>query len=170
MAQLDDYLKRKTAALEARQADFTADPDKALVRLSASSRIAGNSGVRPVRMGDYTVITDSAPGLAGFSLGPTAPEMLLGALASCLAHTYAIQAALLDVPLDSLEVSVSAALDFRGVVGMPVSDAPMLQDICYHAEIGTSAPPDLIEQLHSAVALYCPVLNTLRLPADVRRA
>lgn len=170
MAQLDDYLKRKTAALEARRADFTADPDKALVRIGASSRLAGNSGVRPVRMGDYTVITDSAPGLAGFSLGPTAPEMLLGALASCLAHTYAIQAALLDIPLDSLEVSVSAALDFRGVIGMPVSDAPMLQDICYHAEIGTSAPPDLIEQLHRAVALYCPVLNTLRLPADVRRA
>ncbi len=103
MAKLDNYLERKAAVLAERRADFTAKPEAALVKLKATAHVAGNTGVRPVRMGDYIVISDSAPGLAGHSLGPTAPEMLLGALASCLVHTYLLQAALLDIPLDSVE-------------------------------------------------------------------
>ena len=76
------------------------------MRLKASSHVAGNTGVRPVKMGEYIVISDSAPGLAGNSLGPSSPEMLLGALASCLIHTYLLQASLLAIPLDNVEVTI----------------------------------------------------------------
>ena len=60
--------------------------------IKAVSWVAGITGARPVKMGEIQFVTDSAPGLAGHALGPTAPEMLLGALASCLVHTYLIQA------------------------------------------------------------------------------
>ncbi|MDZ4765953.1 MAG: OsmC family protein [Chloroflexota bacterium] len=170
MSHLDEYLARKHAALTAKQAAFTAAPDSALVTLHAAAKVAGNSGIRPVKMGDYTVITDSAPGLAGYGLGITAPEMLLGALASCLAHSYVIQAALLGVPLDALDVEISGQLDFTGVVGLPVTDAPALQNIAYAARIESPAPPEAVQKLHELVERYCPVLNTLRLPMDVRRA
>jgi uncharacterized OsmC-like protein len=170
MPALDEYLGRKTAALHARQADFSAQPDKARVMLTASSRLAGNSGVRPVTMGAFSVISDSSPGLAGYALGPTAPELLLGALASCLVHTYAIQAVLLGIGLDAVEVSVSGTLDYRGVVGLPVDEAPIFTELTYTAHVESPADADAIARLHQGVEVYCPVLNTLRMPVAITRA
>ena len=103
MSILDPYLARKATALAQRRADFTAQPEKATVRIQASSWVAGNTGARPVKLGDTLLVTDSAPALAGHGLGPTAPELLLGALASCLVHTYLIQAVLLQIPIDGVE-------------------------------------------------------------------
>lgn len=82
MVLLDSYLARKTAVLAARRADYETKPESSLISIKASSQVAGITGARPVRIGDHTVLTDSAPGLAGHSLGPTAPELLLGSLAS----------------------------------------------------------------------------------------
>ncbi len=88
MSNLDPYLQRKAETLAARRSDFTAQPEKAFVNLSATSKVAGNTGARPTKIGEFSILTDSAPGLVGNALGPTAPELLLGALASCLVHTY----------------------------------------------------------------------------------
>ena len=82
MTKLDAYLTHKAHVLAQRREDFSANPARARVPLKAVAHCAGTTGVRPVRMGDYIVISDSAPGLAGNSLGPSSPEMLLGALAS----------------------------------------------------------------------------------------
>lgn len=169
MAKLDSYLQRKAQALADRRADFQAKPGASVIQISASSHVAGITGARPTRMSETTIITDSAPGLAGHALGPTAPEMLMGALASCLVHTYLIQATLLDIPLDHVEVTVSAALDMAGVVGLPANEPPSITDITYSAYIESPAPPDAIQQMHEAVEQTCPVLNTLRLPVEVRR-
>ncbi len=114
-------------------------------------------------------MTDSAPGLAGHALGPTAPELLLGALASCLVHTYLIQATLLDLPLDHVEVEVQGALDMAGVVGLPYTALPQLEAVTYTARVTSSAAPEAIERMHAAVDETCPVLNTLRL-ANAGRA
>lgn len=169
MSALDPYLKRKTQTLAARRDDFTAEPEKSKATLKATARVAGNSGVRPVRMGEYTVITDSAPGLAGYSLGPTSPELLLGSLASCLVHTYLIQAALLNIPLDTLEIEVNGELDFTAVVGLPFDQPPTIHDITYAVNMQTSASAEQIQQMHDRVEATCPVLNTLRLPVSVTR-
>jgi uncharacterized OsmC-like protein len=168
-SSLEPYLVRKRAVLGQRQADFQAAPDKATVRIKASSWVAGTTGVRPVRIGEAMLITDSAPGLAGHALGPTAPELLLGALASCLVHTYLIQAVLLDLPLDQVEVEVQGALDMSGVVGLPYTALPQLEGLTYTARVTSSAAPEAIEQMHAAVDATCPVLNTLRLPTAVTR-
>jgi uncharacterized OsmC-like protein len=169
MSALAPYLSRKQAVLEQRQADFQATPEKAVVRLKASSWVAGNTGARPVRMGETLFLTDSAPALAGHALGPTAPEMLLGALASCLVHTYLIQATLLQLPLDYVEVEVQGALDMSGVVGLPFTTLPQITGVTYTAHVTSSAPQQELERMHAAVEETCPVLNTLRLPTPVRR-
>ncbi len=169
MAQLDDYLARKEAVLAARRSDFQADADKALVRLKAQSWVAGNTGARPVRMGEIVWVTDSAPALAGHALGPTAPEMLLGALASCLVHTYLIEATLMNLPLDSVEVTAQGALNMSAVVGLPASEAPRLEQVRYSAQVTSAAEADQIEELHRRVEAGCPVLNTLRFPVAVQR-
>jgi uncharacterized OsmC-like protein len=169
MSALAPYLSRKGAVLAQRQADFQATPDKAVVRLKVSSWVAGNTGARPVQMGETRFLTDSAPALAGHGLGPTAPEMLLGALASCLVHTYLIQATLLQLPLDNVEVEVQGALNMGGVVGLPYTALPQLESVTYTARVTSSATSADIERMHAAVDATCPVLNTLRLPTPVER-
>lgn len=170
MSALAPYLSRKEAVLAQRQADFQAAPEKAVVRIKASSWVAGNTGARPVRMGETLFLTDSAPALAGHALGPTAPEMLLGAMASCLVHTYLIQATLMQLPLDNVEVEVQGALNMSGVVGLPYTALPQLEAVTYSARLTTSASPEDIERMHAAVEETCPVLNTIRLPTPVQRA
>lgn len=169
MAKLDSYLSRKVGALADRRADYTANPEAAIISLKASSKVAGITGARPTRMGEILFITDSAPGLAGHGLGPTAPEMLLGALASCLVHTYLIQAAIMNIPLDHVEIEVIGKLDMTGVVGLPYQNPPRLQDISYTAHVETTASAKDIQNMHDAVEETCPVLNTIRYPVEVTR-
>lgn len=170
MAQLDDYLQRKSAAMAARTAEWTATPEAAHVRITASSALAGNSGARPTHMGAVGyIVSDSAPGLAGNALGPTAPEMLLGALASCLVHTYVIQAVLLQVPLDNVRVEISGSLDMADVIGLHPEARPMIENIEYVAYIESTASDKAIGWLHAAVEQCCPILNTLRQPGTVTR-
>ncbi len=169
MAKLDNYIERKAKALADRQADWATNPEGAVATIKASSKVAGITGARPTRMGETVMISDSAPGLAGHALGPTAPEMLLGALASCLVHTYLIQATLMNIPLDHVEVEVSCKLDYKGVVGMLYDTPPTLQNMTYKAHIESLASMDVIDKMHTAVAETCPVLNTLRFPTNIER-
>jgi uncharacterized OsmC-like protein len=169
MSKLDSYFARKAEAIAQRQADFRADPEKAQVRLSASSKVAGITGARPTRIGDTVLISDSGPGLAGHALGPTAPEILLGALASCLVHTYLLQAVLLNIPIDHVEVTASGSLDYAPIVGLPADEPTRMQNITYSAQVESESAPELIEKLHAVVEATCPVLNTLRMPVEVTR-
>lgn len=169
MAALDSYMERKGAAIAARTAEYRAQPEQAVVTLKATSKVAGITGARPTRIGDFLIVSDSGPGLAGFALGPTAPELLLGALASCLVHTYLIHATLLAIPLDSLEITVSGALNYAQVVAVDAEHPPRLEQMHYHADLVSPAPPADIERLHAAVDANCPVLNTLRQPITVSR-
>jgi uncharacterized OsmC-like protein len=168
MSKLAPYLARKTQALSDRRADWTAEPAKSTISISATSLLAGNTGARPTRMGTHMIVSDSAPGLAGHALGPTAPEMMLGSLASCLLHTYVIQACLLNIPLDALEVDVEATLDMAPVVGLP-GDPPLLENMIYRARVESTAGDDAIARLHKAVDTTCPVLNTVRRPVTITR-
>lgn len=170
MAILDNYLERKAKALADRQADWTAKPESGVVTMKASSKVAGITGARPTKMGDHFIVSDSAPGLAGHSLGPTSPEMLLGALASCLVHTYLIQAVLMNIPLDTVEVEISGRMDYKPVVGLPSDGIPMFEDITYTPHIQSPASQNDVDRLHTAVEVSCPVLNTLRNPVSVQRA
>lgn len=169
MAKLDSYITRKTAVLAERRSDFTANPAAALIALQASAKVAGITGARPTRMGEHVMISDSAPGLAGHALGPTAPEMLLGALASCLVHTYLIQATLLELPIDDVEVVAQGKLDMSGVVGLAYEQPPRMQDISYTAKVEGPLAAEAVQRLHREVEASCPVLNTLRYALDVQR-
>lgn len=169
MAALDSYIQRKAGVLAERREQFKETPENALVRLKATSHVAGITGVRPVTMGDYIVISDSAPGLAGHSLGPSSPEMLLGALASCLVHTYLLQATLLEIPLDHVEVVIEGALDMAPVVGLPQEEPIKMEALSYTPTVQSPADDATIERLHQAVEQGCAVLNTLRSPMAVAR-
>jgi uncharacterized OsmC-like protein len=95
--------------------------------------------------------------------------MLLGALASCLVHTYLLQSVLMNIPITHVEVEVTGKIDLTGVVGLPYEQPPQMQDITYTAKVDSPADPEAIQRIHDEVEATCPVLNTIKYPVEVRR-
>lgn len=169
MTTLDPYLKRKAEVLSERRRELDKNPSAGVAQLKVSSYVAGITGLRPVKMGEYIVNTDSAPGLAGHSLGPSSPELLLGALASCLAHTYVLQAALHDLSLDHVAIEVSGSLNMADAVNPDNSKIIAIEDLGFRADIQSTCDNDVIEDLHDRVDRACAVLNTIRSAHPVAR-
>lgn len=165
MSTLNDYLDQKRAALAERRKD--AIDESAIIPRSVRVRAEGRSGVRRVRIRDFQIVSDSPADFAGYDLGPSSPELLLGALGSCLTHSYLIQAADLGVPLDSLEVEISAPLDPRaGLIGKSHSIFP--DGITYTVFIESPAGTAETERLRKAVERACPILNFLQAPRPIK--
>ena len=166
MSTLNDYLAEKREALRQRQAAITAPgytPDRIRAQVSAE----GRSGVRRIRVRGHEVITDSPPDFAGYDLGPSSPELALGALGSCLIHSWLIQAAAQDVSIEHLEVEVTGTIDPRA--DSPGHEATPVypHDVGFVVHVSSPAGADRIEALRAAVDRACPILNLLRSPQHV---
>ncbi len=111
MSTLKEYLQQKReAGLLLRE---KAEQQPEYNRFSAKVKAKGRSGVREIRIRDFQVISDSPEDYAGYSLGPSSPELQLGVLGSCLTHITLIQASQRGVSLDALEVEVSGTSSTR---------------------------------------------------------
>jgi uncharacterized OsmC-like protein len=94
-------------------------------------------------------------------------EALLGALGGCLAHTILIQAALRDIPIDSLKATASARSDPRP--GHPKHpDVPLHpRDIACSVEIDSPADERTLARLLEAAERTCPITSLLTQPQPV---
>ncbi len=166
MSSLNEYLSHKRDAFRALR-QRVLSPGYQPTRVRAIVTAEGRSGVRRVRLRDHQVLTDSPKDFVGYDLGPSAPELAMGALGSCLTHSYLIQAAVQGVSLESLEVEVSAQVDQRaGEAGFErVPREP--HGISYVVHLATDASNEAVASLHEAVERLCPVLNLLRNPQTV---
>ena len=166
MSNLREYLDQKREALLAKRekaAQQTPDP----LQISATVRAEGRSGIRRIRIRDFQIITDSPADFAGYGLGPTAPELQLGVLGSCLAHSFLIQAADHQTPIDALEVEVAAEIDARaGQPGYPEITVHPRQ-IRYTLRVESPASADEIATLQAAMESACPILSLLRTPHEI---
>lgn len=160
MSNLNEYLGQKREAVLARNArdPNTVEP----ARLKAHVRAEGRSGVRRIRIRDHQVVSDSPADYAGYDLGPSSPELLLGSLGSCLTHIFLIKAAEAQLPLESLEVVIEGDLDPRG--GKPgFEHVPFYpHNIGYTAHLVSPASEDEVRAVHEAVEAWCPILNLLK--------
>lgn len=163
---LPEYLERKKALADAYR-DQLRQPDAAPVPLRATVTVAAGTGVRPVRVRDHTVVTDAGAALGGYGLGPTAPELLLGALASCLAHSALVIAADRGVALEQLEIEVTGLLDYRGTLA--VDDAAVVPPtgLAYTLRLGGAVADEELAAIEADIARLCPVLLALTRPTAV---
>ena len=165
MGTLNEFLAEKRVAILERseKAKEATGPNT----LEASVSVEGRSGVRRIRIRDFQILSDSGPDFAGFNLGPSSPELQLGVLGSCLSHIFLIQAAARNVPLDSVNVEVSAHIDSRagkpGFENIPVYP----HDISYIVHIASPASDEELKALHEAVERACPILNLLLNPQQI---
>ena len=162
----NDYLSHKRSAVLARD-ERIANGKAEAHTLQAHVTAEGRSGVRRLRIREHQVISDSPYDFAGFNLGPSSPELQLGVLGTCVTHIFEIQAAKLQVPLDSLEVKVQGRIDPRA--GHPGHEATPIwpHDIRYDVQVQTSASDEQLAELFEAVERNCPILNLLRNPQPI---
>lgn len=166
MSTLIDYLAQKREAFLDRRRRI-AEGSLGPTPLKARAIAEGRSGVRRIRIRDFQVITDSPPDFAGYDLGPSSPELVLGGLASCLNHSYLIQAAALDVPIESIEVEVEGIIDPRAG-GPGYESTPVYpQNISYVVRITSPASAAEIKTLRDSVEKFCPILNLLKQPQTI---
>lgn len=121
------------------------------------------TGVRKVRIGDWSFVGDGGPDIGGFHLGPSSPELFCAVISTCLTHTLMCIAALDDLPLDRVEVRVTARNNDARFFGVP-TDAPAVPyDLTAVVELASAtAAPEALGELLAAADARCPMLQLVR--------
>ena len=126
--------------------------------------VAGDvTGVRRLRIRGWQFISDSGADFGGWGLGPSSPELLCGVLSTCLTHTYLIGAAWMGVPVERVEVRVTAGNNDARFLDIETADPAVPFDITAH--VGLEAPdatPEQVAGLHAYAKERCPLTNLIR--------
>lgn len=147
------------------RAAATARPDPASWRETVEATVVADdeTGVRKLQIGSHQYISDSGPAFGGAGLGPSSPEILCGVIGTCLTHTYEIAAATLDIPLDRVEVRVSAQNNDAGLLGIECDDPPVPWNIQARVSVKTDGvATGELHRLHAFVAERCPLTRLIR--------
>jgi len=130
---------------------------------TATTTVRVRSGVTcDIEDGGWKLVADESTGDGGAGLGPDPGVLVRAGLASCLAMGYVQWAALLDIPLDSVEVTVEADYDAVGMFGVDDSVAPGWPAVCYTASISSPAPEERVRELVEMADRHSPILDDLR--------
>jgi uncharacterized OsmC-like protein len=109
----------------------------------------------------FVVTADAPPALGGVDAGPSAPELLMAALAHCLTAGIATNAALFDVPIDGLDIEMDGAIDLRGAFGLDKTVRNGISDIKYTVTIHSSAPEEKVRRCKETIDRKSAVLDSI---------
>jgi uncharacterized OsmC-like protein len=96
--------------------------------------------------GSWTLVVGMTEKYGGSNAGPNPGVLGRAALASCLAIGYAMWAARLGVPVDSLEIEVQADYDVRGELGVDDAVRPGYAAIRYVVHVSSPAGPEAVNR------------------------
>lgn len=119
--------------------------------------------------GPWQFVADEMPGDGGAGLGPDPGVYGRAALASCLAMGYVFWAARLEVAITSVEVSVEADYDARGMLGIDDSVSPGWSAVRYQVSVESPAPKEKVIEVIETADRYSPLLADFRQPLAVSR-
>jgi uncharacterized OsmC-like protein len=145
---------------EARPAGSSPPAPRPLV---AHTRVEPRTGLRQTFLGEdgyHVQLHDSAPGLLGYDLAPTVEEHLLGVTGTCLTHIFEVQAAQLNVALDSLVLTVDGELTPR--FGQGINTPARFKNITYNVRIESPESEQTIDRLRQSVEATCPLYNLVK--------
>ncbi len=164
---LRSYLKQKRDAMRAaaRRRPTSAEW---LETVEATCVADDVTGIRRLRIRDWQLVSDSGPDFGGWGLGPSSPELLCGVLGTCLTHVYEIGAASFDIPLDRIEVRVTAKNNDARFVDVETGDPALPWDITAHVHLRADGVPAAdLDQLHAFARERCPLTQLIRTPNEI---
>ncbi len=106
----------------------------------------------------------------GTNAGPNPGILGRGALGSCLAIGYAMWAARLGVPIESLDVEVEADYDRRGELGVSDDVPPGYTQVRYRVTVTSPAPEEEVRRMIDTADKYSPYRDVYARAHDVRRS
>jgi uncharacterized OsmC-like protein len=150
---LPDFQKRRLAALKT--LEKTPDDQVQLIPIEVKTTAEQRSGVRRIRIRGHQIISDSDYSFAGYSLGPGSPESSLTAIASDLADAYLTQAAIKNVRIDSLGVSITSRRDSVP----PAVRIVHPHNLLYTIYVKSPATDEQLEEIRLLAEKYSPAFN-----------
>jgi uncharacterized OsmC-like protein len=160
-------LEQKASAMRA-AADTRPHGEDWREHIEAICRADDASGVRKVDVGGWKLLSDSGPSFGGWGLGPSSPELLCAVVSTCLTHTYLIGAATLGIPVDTVEVRVSADNNDARFVGVETSDPPLPFNLVATVYLDAAdATDEQRDALHEYARTRCPLTMLLREPQSI---
>jgi uncharacterized OsmC-like protein len=152
-AQLRDLYVRRAGAMEKRP------------------RFARASGLARVRLGDGFLCEVEAPGSllladlppeeGGAGAAPAPSELMRAALAACLATSYRLWAARLDVPIDGVVLDILCEQDLRGQLGISEEVAVGWQRLVVAVALTSRAPEADLRRVVETANRRSPMLANL---------
>ena len=109
-----------------------------------------------------SLTTDMVPSVGGTASAPSPGWLLRAAEASCVATLITMRAAMLDVTLDTLEVTVDSVSDDRGLLGIDVSvpAGPLTGRVAIRIA-AAGVDPELLDEIAHWGVEHCPVCDAL---------
>lgn len=114
----------------------------------------------------FTLRGDHPPELLGENTGPSAVELVLAALGSCMAGTFAAEATARGVEIRQLEVDVEGAMDLNGFFGLQPIPAG-LSDVRLGFRVESDAEPAVLREILEGARSHSPVFDTVTRPIGV---
>jgi uncharacterized OsmC-like protein len=162
------------AAVKRASAYLSDHPSEALYRDShARARLGSGLRVEVDGPGGERLTTDMPKGIGGGAAMPSPGWYFRAAAAACVASLIGIRAAMtgVDLPADSIEVTVDSESDDRGILGVddriPAGALSIRVVVAVH---GGAPGRDAVEALAGWAVDHCPVTDTAQraVPIEVR--
>lgn len=109
----------------------------------------------------FKVCTDEPLNFLGTDTAPNPVEMVLAALGGCLVVGYSLNAAMLGVELQKIEIVMEGDLDIRGFLGLPTDILPCYSSVRAKVFLKSDADFDQLEAVHKRALGSSPVGLTL---------
>ena len=137
---------------------------------TATTKVRIRSGVTcDVEDGEWKLVADESPGDGGNGEGPDPGVFGRAALGTCLAMAYVQWAAVMEVPMDSVEVVVEADYNAAAMFAVDDSAPPGWGAIRYMVEISSPAEEERVRELVEHADRYSPLLDDFARPVPVTR-
>lgn len=121
-----------------------------------------------IESGSKRLVCDIGKSEGGNDAGPGPGILERSALGSCLAIGYAQQAAVMEIPIESIEVQVESDFDARGQFGL-TDEPPGFKAMRYRVIIESPAPEADIREMIDQADATSPVLDDFKRPIPITR-
>ena len=114
------------------------------------------------RFGHHVVHIDEPKSFGGGDTAANPAEVLFAGVGACIAVTLRCHAALRDIKVGAIEVSLSGNMDVRGFFDADPKVRSGFQSIDIGVKVEGDASPAQLKELMAAMDRGCPVLDTVR--------
>lgn len=146
---------------------YRENPAEALITLHAEGEL-GDGVACSVDTGKAHIEAGLHPATGGTGLQACSGDMLLQALVACAGVTLSAVATALEIPIESAQIHAEGDLDFRGTLGISKEVPVGFRDIRLFFKLSSDAKPEQLAKLIELTERYCVVLQTLRMPLNIK--